>query len=654
MSTVSTNLDLGSNVRSAIRLHLLGKGGQHSLDVFTLTSAFALAYLLRFDFSLPVSEMAAAVTQLPLVLLVQLAVLYFSGVYKFIWRYVGFSEAKKIINAGLLASVPLFALRLALPDALEEFRIPLSVIMMDTVLAFGGILTLRIVRRELHERKHRKATEGRILRRKPVLLIGAGRAGIVTASEIRSRGDVDLEIRGFIDDDPAKLGSVLQGIRVIGTTKDLPELVHGLDIDHVIISIAQSSRTEFRRILDVCHSIPVNVRVIPCLYEILQGNVKVSRIRDVEIEDLLGREPVMLDEKSMEEFLFGKAVMVTGAGGSIGSELARQVACFKPSSLLLVERAECSLFTVDRELRRRFPDVQIHALVGDITDRARMRSIFGAHQPQVVLHAAAHKHVPMMESNTVEAVKNNILGTQRLGKMAGEFGVETFILISTDKAVRPTSVMGATKRIAELVVQDLDVRYDTRYVAVRFGNVIGSAGSVIPIFREQILSGGPVTVTHPDMVRYFMTISEASKLVLQAGAIGNGGEIFILDMGEPVRILDLAKQTICLSGLRPNEDISIVFTGMRPGEKLFEELQVTGEELTKTIHPKIFIGKIAGHSSETIQQAVERLTIFARRGWSHELRREMHDLLPESRLNITDVRLTTHESMPLGVTANVN
>ena len=654
MSTASTNLDLGSDVRSALKFHLLSKGGQHSLDLFTLTCAFALAYLLRFDFSLPASERMVALTQLPLVLLVQIAVLYFSGISKFIWRYVGFSEAKKIINAGLLAAVPLIILRLALPDPLREFRMPLSVIMMDTVLAFGGILALRILRREVYERNHRKATEGRAVRRKPVLLIGAGRAGISTASEVRSRGDVDLEIRGFIDDDPAKLGSVLQGIRVIGTTKDLHRLVRELDIDHVIISIAQASRTDFRRILDLCHSIPVNVRVIPCLYEILQGNVKVSRIRDVEIEDLLGREPVMLDEKSMEEFLQAKVVMVTGAGGSIGSELARQVACFKPSSLLLVERAECSLFTVDRELRSTFPNLQIHALVGDITDRARMRSIFAAYQPQVVLHAAAHKHVPMMETNTVEAVKNNILGTQRLGKLAGEFGVEAFILISTDKAVRPTSIMGATKRIAELVVQDLDVRYATRYVAVRFGNVIGSAGSVIPIFREQILNGGPVTVTHPDMVRYFMTIAEASKLVLQAGALGNGGEIFILDMGEPVRILDLAKQTIRLSGLRPNEDIAIVFTGVRPGEKLFEELQVSGEELTKTVHPKIFIGKIAGYSSERIQQAVETLTILARRGWSYELRREMHELLPESRLNITDGRLATHESMPISMTANVN
>jgi FlaA1/EpsC-like NDP-sugar epimerase len=652
MSTISTTLDLASNVR-AVKSQLLTRRAQYLVDFFALTAAFVMAYLLRFDFSLPRREAILAANQLPLVLAIQFAVMYFCGIYKFIWRYVGLSEARKITRAALLAAIPLIALRLGLPDSLHEFRIPLSVIMIDTFLGFGGILILRVVRREAYERSHRKATQGRAMRRRPVLLIGAGRAGVVTATEIRSRGDVDLQIRGFVDDDPAKRHSVLQGIKVLGTTEDLPRLVRDLSIDHVIISIAQASRADFRRILDLCASIPVNVRVIPCLYEILQGKVKVSRIRDVEIEDLLGREPVILDEKSMDEFLAGRAVMVTGAGGSIGSELARQVAYFKPSSLLLVERAECSLFTIDRELRSRFPDIQIHALVGDVTDCARMRSILAAHQPHVVLHAAAHKHVPMMESNTVEAVKNNVLGTHRLGKLAGEFGVEAFILISTDKAVRPTSVMGATKRIAELVVQDFDCRYETRYVAVRFGNVIGSAGSVIPIFREQIVNGGPVTVTHPDMVRYFMTIPEASRLVLQAGAIGNGGEIFILDMGDPVRILDLAKQTIQLSGLRPYEDIDIVFTGVRPGEKLFEELQTTGEELSKTAHPKIFIGKIAGYSPGVIQQAVERLTDLARRGWSQELRSEMHYLLPESQLEITN-ELEAHEGISVGVSATVN
>ena len=586
---------------------------------------------------------------MPLVVVTQFAVLYFAGIYKFIWRYVGLAEAKRVIYAACIAALPLIALRLGLPDSLHEWRLPLSVIMIDSFLAFGGVLLMRVVRRDAYERKHRKATHSTRIKRKSILLIGAGRAGVTTATEIRGRGDSEIEIKGFIDDDPAKLGSSIQGIAVLGSTADLPQLVAKMKIDHVVISIAQATRSDFRRILDLCHSIPINVRVIPCLYEVLQGKVKVSRIRDVEIEDLLGRDPIQLDQESVNEFLTGKVVMVTGAGGSIGSELARQVARFEPAHILLVERAECSLFNIDREMRSKFPEISIHPLVADITDETRMRTIFRTHAPKVVLHSAAHKHVPMMESNSPEAVKNNVLGTRLLGELAGEFNVETFVLISTDKAVRPTSVMGATKRVAELVVQDLDARYATRYVAVRFGNVIGSAGSVIPIFREQILSGGPVTVTHPDMVRYFMTIPEASQLVLQAGAMGAGGEIFILNMGEPVRILDLAKQTILLSGLRPHEDIDIVFTGVRPGEKLVEELETAEDELTRTRHPKIFIGKISAYPPEVIQHALHRLSILASNGWSEELRREMHTLLPESRLEIGRPFAEEFEDAPLAL-----
>jgi FlaA1/EpsC-like NDP-sugar epimerase len=649
MSTVSRTLKLSTDIPS-IKLRLLSKHIQFLLDFLVLASAFVLAYLLRFDFAPPQREIINALNQIPVVILIQFAVLYLAGIYKFIWRYIGLTEARRIVYAALAAALPLIALRLWLPRSLQEWRLPLSVIMIDTVFAFGGVLLLRVARRDAYERRHRKSTHSKV-KRKPILLIGAGRAGVTTATEIRGRGDSELEIKGFIDDDPLKRGSSIQGIRVLGSTDDLPRLVVELKIDHVVISIAQATRGDFRRILDLCNSIPINVRVIPCLYEVLQGKVKVSRIRDVQIEDLLGREAVKLDEGSIKEFLTGKTVMISGAGGSIGSELARQVARFEPSNLLLVERAECALFNADRELRSAFPEIPIYALMADISDLSRMRSIFASYHPQVVLHAAAHKHVPMMESNTVEAVKNNILGTQRLGELAGEFGVEVFVLISTDKAVRPTSVMGATKRIAELVVQVLDARYDTRYVAVRFGNVIGSAGSVIPIFREQIQNGGPVTVTHPDMVRYFMTIPEASQLVLQAGAIGNGGEIFILDMGQPVRILDLAKETIRLSGLRPHEDIDIVFTGVRPGEKLFEELQSVTEEVAKTVHPKIFIGRIAVYSPETIQHVIDKLTILTIKGWGEELRREMHALLPESRLEMTTTAPEELVEMPIAISA---
>lgn len=653
MSTMSDNLSL-TKATAPFRVKVLSKRIQILLDFSVLVAGFVFAYQLRFDFSLPEKEFQRALSQLPYVVLIQFTALFLMGVYKFIWRYIGLSEVKRFIVAALLSAVPLLLLRILLPFSLREWRVPISIILIDTCLSFGGILALRVARRDLYERKRRKATKVSTGQRKPILLIGAGRAGILAAGEIQSHGDTDLEIKGFIDDDTAKKGSRINGVKVLGTTQDLPRWVRELKVDHVVISIAQASRQEFKRILEVCDRVPVKVRIIPGLHEILQGKLKISRVRDVQIEDLLGRDPVRLDEVSMREFLTGKTVMVTGAGGSIGSELVRQVACFNPTSLILVERAEFALFNIEQELRRTCPSLPISPLVSDVGDEMRMRAILRTHRPQVILHAAAHKHVPMMETNIAESVKNNILNTRLLGDLAGEFNVDTFVLISTDKAVRPTSIMGATKRVAELVIQELNCRHQTRFVAVRFGNVIGSAGSVIPIFRDQILRGGPITVTHPDMVRYFMTIPEASQLVLQAGAIGKGGEIFILDMGEPIRIIDLARETIKLSGLRPYEDIDIIFTGIRPGEKLFEELEVTGENLTKTRHPKIFIGLISAYPPEVVNRALERLTILSRRGLDQEICKALQELLPESRFELKDKPVAQPSETPLTLAATMH
>jgi len=614
---------------------MLFKQVQLTLDLLVLGSAFVVAYLLRFDFNIPREQFSEVLTQLPLVVLIQCVVLVLLGVYTFIWRYTGIAEMRAFVKAAFFSFVPVLMLRLGLPVHLQQWRVPLSIIIIDTFLAFGGVMGVRVLRRVLYERRERqqKAIKGDNKWKRPVLLIGAGRAGMLAVKEIQGRGDMDLDIKGFIDDDPGKQGAVLSKIKVLGTTQDLPQLVRQLGINHVVITIAQASRQEFRRLLDICERIPVKVQVIPGLYELLQGKLRVSRIRDLQIEDLLGRDPVRLDEHGMREFLTGKRIMVTGAGGSIGSELARQAVRFNPSSLILVERSECALFDIDGELREGCPDLSLVPLMADVGDEARMRSIFALTRPQVVLHAAAHKHVPMMECNAAEAVKNNVLATHLLGEMSGEFGVEAFVLISTDKAVRPTSIMGASKRVAELVVQDLNRRHATRYVAVRFGNVIGSAGSVIPIFRRQIQKGGPVTVTHPDMMRYFMTIPESAQLVLQAGSMGEGGEIFVLDMGEPVRILDLAIDIITLSGLKPFEEIDITFTGVRPGEKLFEELEITEECMAKTRHPKIFIGKIAAYPEDRVGQAVTQLSILSRNGREQELREYLDALLPEAQLS---------------------
>jgi FlaA1/EpsC-like NDP-sugar epimerase len=624
----------------------LTRGLQFLLDIATLIVAFSLAYLLRFEFALPDTELAHALQQLPYVVLVQFGALLLAGVYSFIWRYVGMGEVKAFVYAGIWSALVLAMLRFGLPASFGGWRVPLSVILMGTVLAFGGVLGLRVLRRHFYEvsqRRERTGARAKGQEQIATLLVGAGRAGVLAAREITGRGDVNMEVKGFIDDDLEKRGAVIHGIKVLGTTEDLPRLVRDLDIQQVVITIAQISRQEILRLIGVCRKIQVSVRIIPGLYDVLQGKVHVTRIRNVQIEDLLGREPIYLDEAQIGAFVANKRVMVTGAGGSIGSELARQVARFQPKKLLLVERAEFALFEVDGELRRTRPEVEIGALVADVCDEGRMRMLLQEHAPQVIFHAAAHKHVPLMEANPSEAIKNNVLGTRLLGELAIEHNVEAFVMISTDKAVRPTSIMGATKRVAELAIQDLARTSNTRFVAVRFGNVIGSAGSVVPIFREQIRRGGPVTVTHPEMRRYFMTIPEASQLVLQAGAMGEGGEILILDMGEPVRVLELAEEMITLTGLRPYVDMDIVFTGLRPGEKLFEELELTGEQISKTKHPKIYVGKLQAYPPDTVAHALRYLQDLSREGDGTAVRKFLNSLLPEANLG---VRRSTRESSP--------
>lgn len=604
------------------------------IDLLTLSAAFALSYLLRFDFEVPAEHVSQGIRQLPFVMLVQFVMLMLAGVYTFVWRYVGIPEVRSFVRAALSSCLIIIVGRSLLPESLASWRVPLSVAVTDSLLAFGGAFGWRLCWRAVHEWKERRRKAGVPGNgsRKRVLLIGAGSAGILAAEEIRRNCSQEFDVRGFVDDDPKKRLTVIHQIRVIGTTEELPRLVRELGIDLVIISIAHTARENFRRILNVCSSISVKVQVIPALYEILQGVVQITRIRGVQIEDLLGRDPVSLDEEEVERFVTGKVVMITGAGGSIGSELARQVSRFQPARLLLVERAEGALFNIERQVAGQHEEVSSVALLADVGDERRMRSIFQTYTPHVIFHAAAHKHVPLMEFNPVEAIKNNVLATRLLGELAGEFKAEALVMISTDKAVQPTSIMGASKRVAELVVQSLNRRFPTRYVVVRFGNVIGSAGSVIPIFREQISRGGPVTVTHQDMVRYFMTVAEAAQLVLQAGAMGEGGEIFILDMGKPVKILDLAKDLITLSGFKPFEDIDIVFTGVRPGEKLYEEWEITEEGMSKTRHPKLYIGKIAAYPEEKLREALTCLTALAQGGNERELRRYLGGLLPEAQL----------------------
>jgi FlaA1/EpsC-like NDP-sugar epimerase len=567
--------------------------------------------------------------------LVQFSVLFLVGAYSILWRYVSLEDLKVFLRAAVISGGILLLFRFALIFTdFTLWQVPVSVILIDTVLAFGGLLALRVLRRFIYEfgEKNKVFATGKSrLKRKPALLVGAGRMGAALVKELSGRRDGELEIRGLVDDDPRKKGGSVSGYKVLGLTKELPRFVDELNIREVVIALDEASGREIRRIIDICSAIPVKAQIVPSLNEIASGRVSVTRIRDVQIEDLLGRKPVTLDDENLHDFITGHTVMVTGAGGSIGSELVRQIINYSPKRILLVERAEFFLFQIGRELQD-FGEMEFVPLIADVGDEPRMREIFERYRPEVVFHAAAHKHVPLMEVNAIEAIKNNVLATRCLGELAGEFEARDFVLISTDKAVNPTSVMGASKRIAEIVVQGLNQHYPTNYVAVRFGNVLGSAGSVVPIFREQIRKGEPITVTDREMTRYFMTIPEASQLVLQAGALGTGGEIFILDMGEPIKIVNLAEDMIRLSGLVPYEDIDIVFTGVRKGEKLFEELEITGESLDKTNHPKIFIGKIAAYADDEVERILTSFRTAVANSDEAHVRQLFNEFLPEARI----------------------
>jgi len=625
-----------TNHPSPMPLRLTNRTGRHLVDLSVLAVAYVASYLLRFEARIPVEMVRTLATTLPYVVAFQYGLLLAFGVHRMAWRYVGLPEVRRIGEVVVIGSLALLVTRLAIPalllrDAPWTARavIPIGIIVSFGLLSFLGIVGVRVLRRILSESEeihHRPPIDREAI---PTMLIGAGRAGVLVAKEIAARPDIGLVAVGFLDDDPVKTGTSMHGIRVLGTTEDIGRMCARTGAKQAVITMASASGKEIRRIVENCERHRIPVKIIPGLFEIVGGRVNLSRIRPVAIEDLLRREPVTLDEEAILRVVQGRAVLVTGAGGSIGSELCRQICSFAPSELVLVEHSENNLFHIERELRERFPSVPLSANVGDVRDATRMASIFAEKRPHVVFHAAAHKHVPMMEANPGEAIKNNVLGTKLLAEISDEYGVSEFVMISTDKAVNPSSVMGASKRAAEIVVQALSQQSKTRFVAVRFGNVLGSTGSVVPIFQEQIARGGPVTVTHPDMTRYFMTIPEACQLVLEAAAMGKGGEIFVLDMGKPVKVLDLARDVIALSGLREGEDIEIQFTGIRPGEKLSEELSLEEEGVERTRHPKVFIGRIRPHPWSHVAQRVSALADVAEEGDGDRVREALGQLVPE-------------------------
>ncbi len=620
-------------------IRLASRTLQAFIDLLALALAFWLAFAIRFDGALPEQFFKQFVLLVPYVVVLEYTVLMIARVPRFAWRYVGLHEISRILMAIVASTVILLAGRFIASNLLgargyARFGvIPLGVLLINFLLAFSAVTSLRVVRRLLGETRSTillKRTKGG--RRIPTILIGAGQAGVMVAREIGSRPDLGIEPLGFLDDDRNKIGTVIHRLPVLGTSADLSAVAARLGAEQVLITIANATGEQIRNIARLCERANLPAKIIPGVYEIVTGRVNITRIRDIALEDLLGRAQVHLDEHAIAGVVRDRVVMVTGAGGSIGSELCRQIVRFSPARLLLVDQAENNLFTIHKELCDSGVNscMEVVPCIADICDLPRMESIFQSHRPHVVLHAAAHKHVPMMEWNPGEAIKNNIQGTRGLADLAHQYQAASFVMISTDKAVNPSSVMGVTKRVAELYIQALARRSKTRFVTVRFGNVLGSTGSVVPIFQKQIAEGGPVLVTHPEMKRYFMTIPEACQLVLQAATMGVGGEIFILDMGEPIKIVDLAKDLIVLSGLRPELDIPIKYIGIRPGEKLFEELSTSEEHADKTLHPKIFIGRFTPPPWETILAGVVRLCDGAlRMEDSDELRSLLGQVVPE-------------------------
>lgn len=559
-----------------------------SLDIISVILAAFISIYLRFDSNkIPANYLSLLISYMPLAVAIYLISFYLFKLYGRIWRYASATELIAIVMANITASTAWYFISLyigaVLPRSLYVFTGLLLIFFIG-----GSRLSLRFYSYVMNKPKYRQIQR----KKNKVLIIGAGDAGAMLLREIERYHIANRQVVGFIDDDKNKTGKILLGVKVLGTRNELVKIAADKGIDEIIIAMPSVKGKEIKAIISICKETNCKLTILPGLYEIIEGKVSISQLRPVDIEDLLGRDPVKLDTTAVKEYLAGKIVLITGAGGSIGSEIVRQVAKMQPKKLLLLGKGENSIYEITQELKINSPEVKTVPIIADIRDKERIKAIMDYFEPQVVFHAAAHKHVPLMEYQPAEAVRNNILGTKVVADEAAAHNVETFVMISTDKAVNPTSVMGCTKRVAEMYVQSMNKNSGTRFVAVRFGNVLGSRGSVIPLLKKQIAKGGPVTVTHPDMKRYFMTIPEASQLVLQAGAMAKGGEVFVLDMGEPVRIYDLAKDLITLSGLIPDKDIEIKITGLRPGEKLFEELLSAEDGTEKTTHKKIFTARI--------------------------------------------------------------
>lgn len=574
-----------------------------SLDIISAIIAAFVSIYLRFDGNvIPENYLAMLISQLPVFVGIIIISFFLFKLYSRVWRYAGSSELLAVIGANLTGSICWFIFSFTFEVVLPRSIYILTALLL-TFFVGGTRLALRVYSYLTSKPKYIQ----KMHKLNKVLVIGAGDAAAMLAREIERYHSGKRKIIGFIDDDRDKHGKTMLGIKVLGSRSEIEQIAADTAANEIIIAMPSVKGKDIKEIIDICKKTNCKLTILPGVYEIIEGTVSVNQLRPVEVEDLLGRDPVKLDTTAVSAYLTEKVVLITGAGGSIGSEICRQIAKMKPQKILLLGKGENSIYEIAQELSIEYPQIKKVPIIADVRDRERIQGIMEYFRPQVVFHAAAHKHVPLMEYQPIEAVRNNVLGTKVVAEEAAAHDVETFVMISTDKAVNPTSVMGCTKRIAEMFVQTMNIASKTRFVAVRFGNVLGSRGSVIPLFKKQIAKGGPVTVTDPEMKRYFMTIPEASQLVLQAGAMAKGGEVFVLDMGEPVKIYDLARDLVTLSGMIPEVDIEIKFTGLRPGEKLFEELLSAEDGTEATPHKKIFTAKIRNIDKVELDQQISIL-----------------------------------------------
>lgn len=619
-------------IKSMNKQILIRRLGLIIFDILAILASSYIALLTKFDFSLlniPGKYEAVILHVLPYSIIGTIAVFAVFRLYSSLWSYAGMTELMNILGGVVTAGFLNFVLIIA-NNRKEAVPMPRSYYVLYTMVLLGLIFASRFSYRGMRAFLKYRVSEKN---EKKVMIIGAGAAGDALIREINSSDYIHMKVVGVIDDNAAKIGNYIHGVKVMGNRDAIIASAKRLGVNEIIVAMPSAAEAELKDILNICKETGCELKRLPGMYQLVNGEISISKLRDVDVNDLLGREPIVVDLDSIMNYVSGKVVMVTGGGGSIGSELCRQIAAHNPKQLVLVDIYENTTYDIQNELKHNYPFLNLIVLIASVRNTKRMDQIFETYRPEIVYHAAAHKHVPLMEDSPNEAVKNNVLGTWKVVQAADKWKVKRFVMISTDKAVNPTNIMGATKRICEMIVQTYDKRSQTEFVAVRFGNVLGSNGSVIPLFKKQIAEGGPVTVTHPDIIRYFMTIPEAVSLVLQAGAYAKGGEIFVLDMGEPVRIQDLARNLILLSGHKPDEDIKIVYTGLRPGEKLYEEMLMDEEGLQKTANKMIYIGKPLDVDEKKFMEQLEELKEYVVEEPA-DIRSKVQEIVPTYKVQI--------------------